>query len=82
MNKRQITYYFGFIISFILFTPNGIFAVDLDGTNGNDNLVGTNDEDTIEGKDGDDKIKGLNAHDVLRGGGDDDKIKGGDGVTS
>ena len=50
MDKRQLMYYFIFVINIILFTPNEIFAVDIVGTDGNDNLVGTNGEDRIEGK--------------------------------
>jgi Ca2+-binding RTX toxin-like protein len=51
----------------------------IDGTPGNDKLVGTNGDDLIRGYAGDDKIRGKKGNDCLIGGDGMDKIWGGDG---
>ncbi len=62
---------------------------DLDGTAGNDLIVGTNTTDRINGLDGNDELQGGDGNDVLNGGlGDDllfgqagnDQLLGGDGI--
>ena len=49
------------------------------GTNQNDTLVGTNLADTIEGLDGNDSIEGLDGNDSIGGGFGNDTINGGGG---
>ena len=63
----------------------------LNGTNGNDRLIGTKDDDsiygqagndTLEGGDGNDRINGQDGNDTLDGGAGDDNLSGGDGNDS
>lgn len=66
------------------------YIVEFEGTGTpDDNLVGTDKNDTIDGGDGDDNISGIGGNDLLQGGtGDDvvigrggnDQLKGGDGA--
>jgi len=58
---------------------NSVFADTLIGTNGDDNLRGTDDSDTIYGERGDDTIYGYGDNDKLYGGRGDDLINGGTG---
>ncbi len=51
----------------------------INGTPGNDNLVGTADDDTIDGLAGNDTINGLAGNDTLTGGTGDDTVNGGAG---
>jgi len=51
----------------------------INGTNGNDSLIGTDDADTISGRGGDDTLEGLQGADVMDGGDGDDRIDGGGG---
>lgn len=51
----------------------------INGTNGNDILIGTNEADTISGSNGDDSLQGLGGDDFLYGGNGDDYLWGGDG---
>ncbi|MBX9661274.1 MAG: hypothetical protein K2X00_22185, partial [Nitrospiraceae bacterium] len=52
---------------------------DIDGTNGDDVLIGTGVEDRIDGKDGDDSIQGLGGDDTITGGPGTDAMDGGAG---
>ena len=52
---------------------------DLDGTVGDDTLVGTNTTDRISGFGGNDVLLGMSGNDVLTGGEGNDQLDGGDG---
>jgi fibro-slime domain-containing protein len=54
--------------------PESSYDKVIRGTNGNDNLVGTNGNDLIFGYGGHDKIEGLKGNDCIFGGDGDDKI--------
>ncbi|MDB9531256.1 hypothetical protein PN496_06775, partial [Nodularia spumigena CS-1038] len=49
------------------------------GTQGNDNITGTNQDDLIEGLAGNDYLYGEDGNDTLNGGGDNDYLYGGSG---
>lgn len=51
----------------------------IDGTDGDDVLVGTGDRDVICGRQGDDVIKALDGNDLVFGGSGKDRIRGGPG---
>lgn len=51
----------------------------INGTNGDDTLIGTNEADTIFGSNGDDSLQGLEGDDLLYGGNGQDQLWGGDG---
>lgn len=51
----------------------------IDGTNGDDILLGTEDKDDINGNDGNDYIQGLGEKDKINGEDGDDTLSGGDG---
>ncbi|WP_172127634.1 calcium-binding protein [Campylobacter sp. RM16192] len=48
-------------------------------SNGDDTIVGTNEEDTLDGKEGNDTITGLNKNDTFIGGSGNDKLYGNSG---
>ncbi|SFV07306.1 DUF4214 domain-containing protein [Pseudoduganella namucuonensis] len=54
-------------------------ALRLDGTGGEDRLVGSNLADTLSGNGGNDDLEGWDGNDTLHGGGDNDTLLGGDG---
>ncbi len=58
---------------------NHSLVTTIDGTSGNDELVGTPDPDEINGRQGNDKLFGLESDDTLRGGRDNDALFGGEG---
>lgn len=49
------------------------------GTNGNDELIGTPQADDFRGFDGDDRLIGLAGNDLMRGGDGEDRLEGGAG---
>ncbi|RWY68276.1 calcium-binding protein [Rhizobium sp. WSM1325] len=57
-------------------------ATSVDGTEGNDELTGTNGYDTIHGKAGDDTIFGLGNNDNIDAGSGDDVVLGGAGKNT
>ncbi|HJU33483.1 MAG TPA: Ig-like domain repeat protein [Nitrososphaera sp.] len=59
--------------------PLLVFALNIDGTSGNDTLNGTPDPDTINGFEGNDIISGEGGDDILDGGRGSDEIRGGEG---
>ena len=68
---------------------SNVFVADLtstlgviNGTPGNDNLLGTSASDTLNGFDGDDTIAGLRGNDILNGGDGDDILYGGKGFDT
>ncbi|MEM8625276.1 MAG: hypothetical protein AAGG47_17375, partial [Pseudomonadota bacterium] len=51
----------------------------IDGTRGNDTLIGTDDADVIAGKGGDDELRGFGGNDNLRGNKGNDNLRGNKG---
>lgn len=54
----------------------------LEGSSGNDNLIGTSDDELLRGQAGDDKLNGGAGNDVLVGGAGRDTLTGGDGADT
>jgi len=55
--------------------PNNVWADEITGTDGNDNLLGTKNPDTISGLAGDDKIDSKDGKDQINGNrGNDDLL--------
>jgi Ca2+-binding RTX toxin-like protein len=52
---------------------------DIEGDDGPNRLIGTENSDEIRGRDGNDVLKGLGGNDELRGDDGDDKLNGGSG---
>ena len=63
-------------------TRNTRFPLHLNGTNGDDSLVGGEGNDTLSGGYGDDSLIGGHGHDSLIGGHGDDSLRGGHGDDS
>lgn len=57
-------------------------AVNLTGSDGNDDLVGTRFADTMAGGEGDDRLAGMEGSDTLNGGNGDDLLDGGTGADT
>jgi aldose sugar dehydrogenase len=71
---------FGGILSLPSSSPVvNVWALNVTGTQGDDTLTGTPQQDTIRGYGGDDIISGLARGDKIRGDGGDDTIHGNDG---
>jgi len=56
-----------------------VLKAPINGTDGDDNLFGTNKNDIINGLGGDDSLDGMKGNDILRGGAGDDELEGEDG---
>ena len=56
--------------------PNNVWADEITGTDGNDNLLGTKNPDTISGLAGDDKIDSKEGKDQVNGNRGDDELQG------
>ena len=78
--------------SYVIFGKDFTFAVDLPGSDGNDNLNGTGSDEVLHGGLGDDTLDGAGGNDVLKGAAGDDilvydsadvlKIDGGTGLDT
>ena len=66
------------VLAMMLATAGAALAAQIEGTSGDDTLIGTPNTDRIEGKGGDDYISGRGARDILFGGNGHDDIYGGE----
>jgi Ca2+-binding RTX toxin-like protein len=76
----------GFLLGLALLVslalPASVLAATIDGTNGNNVLVGTSAADSINGLGGNDLILGARGDDTIHGGPGNDALSGGSGVDS
>lgn len=56
-----------------------VSTAPINGTDGDDEILGTNKKDIINGLGGDDRLDGRKGNDILRGGEGDDELEGEDG---
>lgn len=76
----------GFVLGVALFVslalPASVLAATINGTNGNNVLVGTSGADSINGLGGNDLVLGARGDDTIRGGPGNDALSGGQGADS